>query len=136
MVCQTLHEYAVAISGAGHANRCRRLIKCKEFWTLPNHLSDTYYLSANVPGDFAAECRAAAEAAARAGMSRPMVMRSRQPTEGMRPDAEENPTLPPQECLSGAGSQTTSREQGRSSRQAEKTATIRPKFRVHLGNSG
>ena len=37
MVRQMLHEYATAISTAGHANRSRRLIKCaKEFWTLPN----------------------------------------------------------------------------------------------------
>jgi len=44
---------------------------------------------ANVPGDFAADCRAAAEAAARASMRRPMVMRSRHVTGGLRPDAEE-----------------------------------------------
>ena len=32
MIRQTLHEYATAISTAGHANRSRRLIKCaKEF---------------------------------------------------------------------------------------------------------
>ena len=65
-----------------------------------------------------------------------MVMRSRQPTGGMRPDAEENPTLRPQECRSGTGLQATGHQQGPPSRQAEKTATIRPKFRVHLGNSG
>jgi hypothetical protein len=59
-----------------------------------------------------------------------------QPTGGMRPDAEENPTLRPQEDRSGTGLQATGHQQGRSSRQAEKTATIRPKFRVHLGNSG
>jgi hypothetical protein len=44
----------------------------------------------------------------------------------MRPDAEEKPTLQPQERRPGLGLQATGHQQGQSFRQAEKTATIRP----------
>ncbi len=45
--------------------------------TIAFQMAEVAIPRANVPRDFAADCRAAADAAARAGMRRPMVMRSR-----------------------------------------------------------
>jgi hypothetical protein len=47
--------------------------------------------STNVPGDFAADCRTAAEASARASVRQPMVMRSRTPDGGSTPRREAKP---------------------------------------------
>jgi len=47
--------------------------------------------STNVPGDFAADCRTATEASARAGVRQPMIMRSRTPDGGSTPGCEAKP---------------------------------------------
>jgi len=86
--------------------------------------------------EIAADRRAAAEAAAGASLTRPMVMRSTALTGGLRPDAEGKQTVPAQERCSGAGWRATRHQPGRDFRKAQKIATVPPKFSVHQGNPG
>jgi len=62
---------------------------------------------ANAPGDFAADRRAAAEAAACASLKRPMVMRSTALTGGLRLDAKQNQKRRFQERYSWLGMEAT-----------------------------
>ena len=89
-----------------------------------------------VPGDFAADCGAAAEAVARASMRRPMVMRSEAPDGRTAPKCKAKPRHFGQERHSRLGLQATCHQHGRSFRQARKIATMCLKFGVHPGNPG
>ena len=80
----------VAVEPEGEADQDRR--QGHQPW--PHHrLPDGRgrHSAANVLRDFAADCRAAADAAARAGMRRPMVMRSRAPDGRTTPRCHRKP---------------------------------------------
>ena len=85
---------------------------------------------ATVPGDFAADCRAAAEAAPRTSMRLPMVMRSTAP-DGRTTLSSSDP-LPPLGDRMACDPPPT----GPALRKAWKIATICLKFQVHPGNPG
>ena len=91
--------------------------------------------TANVPGDFAARCRAAAEAAARASMRRPNGYAF---NSARRADCAQmtrkNRQLRPKNATSEAGLQATGHKRADPFREAQKVAIIRHTFGVHLGN--
>jgi hypothetical protein len=91
---------------------------------------------ASDPGDFAADCRAAAEAAARTTMRLPMIMRSTtpdgRPTLRCRGKTDSSDPLPPV----GTEWLATRHRPGRALRKVWKIATICLKFQVHPGNPG
>jgi hypothetical protein len=91
---------------------------------------------ASDPGDFAADCRAAAEAAARTSMRLPMVIRSTALTGELRSDAEEKQTVRTPYLRSGTEWLATRHRPGRALRKVWKIATICLKFQVHPGNPG
>ena len=104
--------------------------------TIAFQMAEVAIPRANVPRDFAADCRAAADAAARAGMRRPMVMRSRAldgrttPRCHRKPDSSDAVTSLPGRMESDR------RSTGTRLLRSAKIVIIRIKFSVHPGNPG